>query len=78
MSNFENIIALIISSIFIFFFLGFIIFCSPFDSELHHDLETICNQLHETNSCSLIYKNDNVVLFDTYNGYVTMENIFEK
>lgn len=47
------------------------------DSHINNDLETICNQLHETNSCSLIYKNDNVVLFDTYNGYVTMENILE-
>lgn len=63
------------------FFLGVIVscfvFCPPFNFESHYELETLCNQLHDTNSCSVVYKNDDVVLFDTYNGYVTMENILK-
>lgn len=47
------------------------------DSHINNNLEFICNQFHETNSCSVVYKNNDVVLLDTYNGYVTMENILE-
>ena len=49
---------------------------------MHHyssysSLESICNQQYDTQSCSVVFKDDDVVLFDTYNGYVTMENILK-
>lgn len=71
-----------IISIGFIFLINLILLCSNIyssieDTKLNNNLETICNQLHDTNSCSVIYKNNDVVLFDTYNGYVTMENILE-
>lgn len=47
------------------------------NSSYDEKLESFCNQLHDTHSCSIVYENDDVVLFDTYNGYVTMENILK-
>ena len=53
------------------------IYSSFEDTNLNNNLEAVCNQLHDTNCCSVVFKNDDVVLFDTYNGYITMENILE-
>ena len=73
------------ASIFCFGFLLLIYFiqlcCGIYSGvenrHLDSDLEFFCNQYHDTQSCSVVYKNDDVVLFDTYNGYVTMENILK-
>lgn len=56
---------------------GFIINDFINSSSYDEKLESFCNQLHDTHSCSIVYENDDVVLFDTYNGYVTMENILK-
>ncbi len=67
--------------VFIFLIIIFMFCCCLGDlftfSSYDEKLESFCNQFHDTQSCSVVYKNDDVVLFDTYNGYVTVENILK-
>ena len=70
----------ICSLFFIFWFIFYICFFGytyASDKTVIDNLESLCNEYHDINSCSFVYKNDDVVLFDTYNGYVTMENILK-
>ena len=79
--NCERLSAYSIIATFILVFIFFVQFTYCFITMHHYSsyssLESICNQQYDTQSCSVVFKNDDVVLFDTYNGYVTMENILK-
>ena len=75
---FSRLLILFLFSILFFIGSSLIICCDIGSDSSVELLENLCDQYYDTYSCSFIYKNDDVVLFDTYNGYVTMENIFEK
>ena len=63
--------------LYLIFLLFFGIYQFGKDINYTNNLESVCNQTYDTNSCSVVYEDNDVVLFNTYNGYVTMENILK-